>query len=140
MSINETRDHRSRLLLYPLVGALVIVFVPVAIALASSSGSNATPSKGPVPSSAVYGGNIDKNLVPEFIPALDQRGNQVGYVAKDLAIPGPSAGPNDTPIPVYASDLKTQVGHMVNGIGFVPLGRSVDSTPSLVPTAIPESP
>jgi hypothetical protein len=71
--------------------------------------------------------------VPDFIPALARDGTTIaGYVPKASliesggVIPGtPSNPPQASPDPVYADDLTTLVGHMVPGVGFVPLDSSV---------------
>jgi hypothetical protein len=114
--------------------------VAVAAAVAGSSGgiiaADRLRTKGPIPEAAFkVGAPIDKSLVPDFIPAAGPNGEVVGFVAKDLAIPdGESAALEMDSIPVYASDLKTIVGHMVAGIGFVPLGSTSDSMPAPIST------
>jgi hypothetical protein len=92
------------------------------------------PTKGPMPDKASppQGGPIFGSLVPDFIPALARDGTTIaGYVHKQYligpldALPGtPSNPPQQPPEPVYAEDLTTLVGHMVPGVGFVPLGAS----------------
>ena len=92
------------------------------------------PTKGPMPDNASppQGGPIYGSLVPDFIPALTRDGTTIaGYVPKKYligpldALPGtPSNPPQQPPEPVYAEDLTTLVGHMVPGVGFVPLGAS----------------
>jgi hypothetical protein len=108
--------------------ATAVVLTPVAVSFATSSG----PSKGPIPDAAfVPGQPIDKDQVPDFIPALDQAGIEVGYVDKNLAIPEGAQIGQDRDIPVYASDLKTVVGRMVPGKGFVPVGKPDGSVPDI---------
>lgn len=95
------------------------------------------PTKGPIPDEASppQGGPIYPALVPDFIPALARDGTTIaGYVPKVSliesrgVIPGtPSNPPQEPPEPVYAEDLTTLVGHMVPGVGFVPLGSAVPS-------------
>lgn len=71
-------------------------------------------TKGPIPQDAVDdNGRLDESRVPDFIPALNQQGEIAGYV-RHCAIASGGA------ITVYADDLKTQVGHMIPGQGFVP--------------------
>jgi hypothetical protein len=108
--------------------ASIIVGVTFAVSLAGSP----APTKGPIPPNAWTANGVDKSLVPDYIPALDQAGNQVGYVSKDLAIT--NGAPPTQPIPVYASDLQTIVGYMYPGRGFVPLGTSPDAVPTIVVT------
>jgi len=97
----------------------------------------AGPTRGPIPPEAFRGsgGEIDRSLVPDFIPALSPDGEVVGWVSKDLAVPEADSAARDV-IPVYADDLQTIVGHMVRGHGFVPAG--VDLRPLL--DAIPTPP
>jgi hypothetical protein len=71
-------------------------------------------TKGPIPEDAINdAGMLDESRVPDFIPALDQSGEIAGYV-RYCAIHAGGA------IPVYADDLKTVLGHMIPGRGFVP--------------------
>lgn len=94
------------------------------------------PTKGPIPPDAAppEGGAIDEALVPDFVSAYGQDGVTIaGYVPKELllhsgSVPGtPDNPPQDQPLPVYAEDLTTLVGHMVAEVGFVPL--SSESAP-----------
>jgi hypothetical protein len=71
-------------------------------------------TKGPIPEDAINdAGIIDETRVPDFIPALDPQGEIAGYV-RYCALHAGGA------VDVYADDLKTVVGHMVPGKGFVP--------------------
>jgi len=71
-------------------------------------------TKGPIPPDAINdAGMLDETRAPDFIPALDQRGQIAGYV-RLCAISAGGA------VPVYGDDLETVVGHMVPGRGFVP--------------------
>jgi hypothetical protein len=98
------------------------------------------PTKGPIPDNASppQGGPIYPALVPDFVPALARDGTTIaGYVPKTYLIqsggvlPGtPSNPPQASPAPVFAEDLTTLVGHIVPGVGFVPLGSSVPSAVS----------
>jgi hypothetical protein len=71
-------------------------------------------TKGPIPPDAINdAGMLDERRVPDFIPALDQRGEIAGYVRHCAIMAGGA-------VPVYGDDLKTVVGHMIPGRGFVP--------------------
>jgi hypothetical protein len=118
------------------LAGLVVLTVAVVIAAGAANGGPLT--KGPIPSQAIQNGAFDKALIPDFIPALDRNGQVAGYVAKDLAIA--DGAPTDSPIPVYAADLTTLVGHMYSGRGFVPLGTSPDSVPVIPATVGGDSP
>lgn len=114
------------------------------------------PTKGRIPEEATprEGGEINMALVPDFVSTLGGPTGEtmVGYVPKDLLFnprlePGgtPEDPPQDVPMPVYGEDLKTLVGHMVAGQGFVPLGSSpapsvAVGSPSAGPSADPWGP
>lgn len=86
------------------------------------------PSKGPVP--AAVHGKLPWNLVPDYISVAGPNGKVVGYAPRsDLFLPPLYSGPvpngfGSTPVPVYASNLTTLVGHLYPSIGYVPLGSS----------------
>lgn len=96
------------------------------MALAKSHTRGAAPN----PTGAVP--TVDPAAMPDFIPATDRDSDtQVGWVRSvDVLDPTlPQAGPDAQGIafearriPVYADDLKTVVGHMVDGRGFQKLG------------------
>ncbi len=95
----------------------------------------ATPTRGPIPPEAFpeAGGEIDRGLVPAFIPALGQTGEQVGWIAKELAVPVVDDG-SRLVIPVVGDDLRTVVGHMVARHGFAPLGTDLAPLLEALPT------
>lgn len=86
----------------------------------------AAPSKGPLPDAAVTkDGEILIEQAPDYISVLDQRGEIAGFVKRDLVL-----GDGDDEVwPVYAEDLKTLVGHMVAGKGYVALGVDPGTVP-----------
>jgi hypothetical protein len=91
-------------------------------------------TKGPIPENASPpgGGEVNDALVPDFVSAWAEDGVTIaGYVPKGFLfhasglIPGSlSDPPQAEPVPVYAEDLTTLVGHMVPGAGYVALGSS----------------
>jgi hypothetical protein len=80
-------------------------------------------------------GHIDQSKVPDFISTFGRNGKVVGYVPKAYLFPSVSATPSvgESPVggvdPVYASDLRTLVGHIYPGVGYVPLGTDPSSEP-----------
>lgn len=83
-------------------------------------GCVSTPSKGTMPPQA----DRQQNAVamPDFIAVGGRNGEIVGYVSKDYFLQeraGPGRGAAD-PWPVYGDDLRTIVGYLVSGKGFVP--------------------
>ena len=78
-------------------------------------------------------GAPDASAAPDFIAVAAPDGGIAGYVPKAYLFPDVSVAngrPGPTDVPVYGEDLRTLVGHMVAGRGFVPVG--VD--PLTVPT------
>lgn len=107
-----------RLLMLPLAALVIAACSPV--------GTKGTmPPGGP-------NGDIDPRAVPDFIAVAVGNGGELGYVRKELLLPAPttySELPHRDPLPVYADDLRTLIGHIIEGKGFVPLG--VD--PAMIP-------
>ncbi len=107
------------------------------------------PTKGPMPpdASPPLGGEVFDALVPDFVATVGRDGTAiVGYTPKAYLIgpfpeiPGsPSNPPQEPPAPVYGEDLTTLVGHMVAGVGFVPLGATAPPAASamVAPSAAP---
>jgi hypothetical protein len=113
---------------------LVVVAVTTLVTSLVSSGGAAhmksTLTYGQMPTPA-RGGQLDLRKVPDFV-AVGSGGKIDGYEPRAYLFS--TAGKPVSPMvgavgPVYARDLKTLVGHMVPGVGFVPLGRSPDSEP-----------
>lgn len=99
----------------------------LAIALVTSmmaSGCSPAASKGTMPPPGPNG-VVDASAAPDFIAVAGRDGGIAGYARKDDVL-----GLHDAAVPVYGDDLRTVVGQMVPGRGFVPAG--VD--PSVVPT------
>lgn len=89
-------------------------------------------SKGTMPPPGVNA-QVDASGAPDFVAVASEDGGIAGYAPKEFLFPEPTtvAGrPDDPEIPVYADDLRTLIGHMVPGKGYVPL----DVDPSTVPT------
>jgi len=114
--------------------AAVVVLVILTAATDGFGGFNvAFPSRGPVPINAVVNGHIDLSRVPDFVSDISN-GRVVGYTPRaDLfasASNGEHLGVVVAPAakPVYGSDLKTLVGHLYPGVGFVPTGTPPSSS------------
>jgi hypothetical protein len=90
---------------------------------------SAAATKGTVPSSTTHG-TFDTKKVPDFIATLGRNGQVVGYVPREYLIPSTNQPVKVGDVaPVYAANLKTLVGHMYPGVGFVPLGKSIQTLP-----------
>lgn len=135
MTRTTRQFHRFRLLSSASI-AFASAFLVAALAVSVSAGSLVT--KGPIPETAFLpGGDIDVRLVPDFVPVWARDGETIaGYVPKQFVLnpipPGVSTEPLVVPDqPVLGPDLKSIVGHMVAGKGFVPIGVSPESIPNI---------
>lgn len=130
-------SSKRKLNLWAAAVGLVAAGVLTPVAIASATSAPTVHSKGPIPESA-WGANgqLDMSKVPDFIPALDQAGALVGYIDKKLAMPPDGNRPPPAAIPVYASDLKSVVGRMVPGKGFVAAGKPDSSVPDIPVTGV----
>ena len=79
-------------------------------------------------------GNVDASAVPDFIAYAGRTDRIIGWVPKSYLLEPEQRchGPQCDPIPVYADDLQTLIGHDVPGRGFVALGDD--------PAGVPERP
>jgi hypothetical protein len=84
------------------------------------------PTKGNLPQNYAVSpnGSIDYKTIPDFI-SVTKNHKTVGYVpSRDVfGIANAPDGGGLRIVPVYASDLKTLVGHVYPFEGFVPLGK-----------------
>ncbi len=101
----------------------------VVIVAGSAAAGMLIPTKGTLP--YVGNGTLQWQQVPDYIAVATSSGALAGYAPRsDVLLPASDNGkpvPNgfgSVPVPVYASNLKTLVGHLYPGIGFVPLGTS----------------
>lgn len=80
---------------------------------------------GRVPDSAFNNaGGIDTLQVPDYVlVAGDTNEDFVGYVKSEDIVPREHGSDIPDVIEVFGADLKTVVGHMHAGRGFVPLGQ-----------------
>ncbi len=121
------------------VSGTALAFVATLVIVFSSSGPshpNGTTvdlTKGTIPSST--NGAIDSKKVPDFISAVGRNGKIVGYIPRTYLLPAQANQPVSSKVggvaPVYASNLKTLVGHFYPGVGFVPLGTSPAAQPCI---------
>ena len=100
-----------------------LVFGFVLIGVIEGAEADSEHTVGRLPDEFFAAGRAASNM-PDFIPALDNSGAIVGYMASgNLDV---SAGP----IPVYGADLVTVIGHHIADIGFVPEGDDPADYPS----------
>jgi hypothetical protein len=119
------------------VTGTAVAFVAAAVILVNSSSTGHLPSssagetKGTMPPPTKSGG-IDLEKVPDFI-SVTAGGTIVGYAPRNYLIPAPTSPAQNSlvggVVPVYGPDLKTLLGHMYPGIGWVPLGSSPAAPP-----------
>jgi hypothetical protein len=112
--------------------AVTIAF-GLAIFLFASSACGLGASRGTMPP-ADANGEVDPSAVPDFIAYAGRTDQIIGWVPKSYLIDPAQhcRGPQCEPIPVYADDLSTLIGHDVPGRGFVPVGAD--------PATVPERP
>jgi hypothetical protein len=96
----------------------------LALLLAACSLLPATGSKGTMPPPGANG-KVDPAAVPDFV-AVAGPISTVGYVAKEAVL-----NPVEVSWPVYAEDLRTVVGHLEPGRGFVPAGVDPNTVPTI---------
>jgi PASTA domain len=105
------------------------------------SGALVGLTKGTMPSST--SGMVSTTKVPDFISAVGRNGKLVGYIPKGYLLPAQTNQAVNSKLgavaPVYASNLKTLVGHFYPGVGFVPLGQSPASEPCTPVTTFEQS-
>ena len=109
------------------------VALGMGVVLLALSACGLGASRGTMPPAGANG-QVDPSSVPDFIAYVGGTDRIIGWVPKSYLLePGQHCtGLQCDPIPVYADDLVTLIGHDVPGRGFVPVG--VD------PAALPEQP
>jgi PDZ domain len=100
--------------------AEVQVRAPLPATIGRAKATRECPITGVAPNGKTYGTVPDdptgRAKTPDYIAVKPQNGGTAGYLNKaDMLRQGPQS------LPVYACDLTTVVGHLVSGIGFVPL-------------------
>jgi hypothetical protein len=128
----------GRLAVLSVFAAALVTFGAIAFA-ANLFGSGGTPPSTPSLTAGtvpfpVQGGSVNPKRIPDFIETVGRTGKVVGYVPRAYLFPvarvnAPVSSKLGDVSPVYARDLKTLVGHMYPGVGFVPLGTSPTSEP-----------
>jgi hypothetical protein len=109
--------------------ALAVLVVALVAACAPFASKGTMPPPGP-------NGAEDPSAMPDFIAVAGRDTGIAGYARKEDVLT-----PADSPYPVYGEDLRTIVGHMVAGVGFVPLGTDPAAMPTFEVSAAPaESP
>jgi hypothetical protein len=96
-------------------------------------GCSPTASKGTLPPPGPNG-DVDPAVAPDFIAVTGRDGGIAGYAPKRFLFPEPAKTtglPVLPDIPVYAEDLRTVVGHMVAGKGFVAIGVDAGTVPEI---------
>lgn len=99
----------------------------------SAMGCSPLATKGTMPPPGPNG-QLEVSLAPDFIAVAGRDGGIAGDVPKAYLFPEPTSTvgrPDLPPYPVYAEDLRTLVGHMVAGKGFVPLGVDSAAIPNI---------
>jgi hypothetical protein len=79
-------------------------------------------------------GEVDPSTAPDFIAVAGQDAGIAGYARKDDVL-----RVSDGAFPVYGDDLRTLVGHLVPGKGFVPVGVDWATVPTIAVEVAPSS-
>jgi hypothetical protein len=111
----------------PIIATLAVGVVLLLMA----GGCSPLSSKGTMPPPGANG-EADPSAAPDFIAVAGRDGGIAGYIPKHFLFPEPTTTtgiPVQPDWPVYADDLRTLVGHMVAGKGFVPLGVDPATVP-----------
>lgn len=115
------------------LGACVLAFGTVVVLTAvqpGGQGEHSLATMGTIPSP--LNGRIDLAAVPDFVAVAGPDGYLAGYARRSAIFPGASAPITGAPpgggvVTVYASDLRTVVGHVYPGDGFVVVGTDPSS-------------
>ena len=94
------------------------------VVLTALTGCSPLATKGTLPPPGPNG-EIDPSSAPDFLAVAGQDVAIAGYARREDVL-----GVGDSAFPVYADDLRTVIGHMIPGKGFVPEGTD----PAAVPT------
>jgi hypothetical protein len=100
--------------------ALCIVALAVMFAACSSFAT-----KGSMPPPGPHG-VVEVSAAPEFIVAADRGSGVAGYARREDVLSG-----TDRAFPVYGYDLRTVVGQVVPGKGFIPVGVDPNTVPKI---------
>lgn len=111
---------------------VVAMLVGLLASLAICAACNIGASRGTMPP-ADANGHVDPSAVPDFVGYVGQTDHVIGWVPKSYFLDPAQhcTGPQCDPIPVYADDLTTLIGHDVPGRGFVPVGVDPATVPAL---------
>ena len=102
-----------------------------------SQGHLTAQTKGTIPTA--QDGRIDFEKAPDYVSVVGKSGKIVGYAPKAYILPSTAANQPENPklgsvAPVFGNDLKTLVGHLFPGVGFVAVGGSPSAACSPVGT------
>lgn len=82
-------------------------------------------SKGTMPPPGPNG-DVEASSAPDFIAVVGRDAGIADYARKEDVL-----SPGDAPFPVYGDDLRTVVGQMVPGKGFIPAGVDPNTVPKI---------
>ena len=89
------------------------------------AGCSPFASKGTMPPPG-SDGQVDPSSAPDFIAVTGPGADIAGYARKEDVLQ-----PGTGPIPVYGEDLRTVIGQMIPGKGFVPRGVDPGTVPDI---------
>ncbi len=134
----KTAPRKSRWTAVSIACVLVLTGLGLPAWQGGGQGAHSLATMGTVP--APVRGRIDLATVPDFVAVANRSGRLAGYARRSAIFPGASAPVAGVPVgggvvTVYASDLKTVVGHVYPGVGFVVIGTD-PSTADCIPEVV----
>ena len=139
----RVRSRRTSWRFFAISGCVTLFVIGIGAYAAFGRGADRAPgistalTKGTVPST--QNGRIDFKKVPDYVSVAGNSGKIVGYAPKAYMLPSTAANQPENPklgsvAPVFGNDLKTLVGHVYPGVGFVAVGESPSAGCSTVGT------
>jgi hypothetical protein len=141
--IERVQSRQKSWRLFALSGCVVLLVIGIVAYAANGRSAHHAPvistaqTKGTVP--PAQNGRIDFKKLPDYVSVVGKGGKIVGYAPKAYILPSTTANQRENPklgsvAPVFGNDLKTLVGHLYPGAGFVAVGESLSAACSPVGT------
>ena len=107
------------------------ILLTALVAVAVFAGCSPFASKGTMPPPGPDG-EVDPSSAPDFLAVAGRDAGIAGYARKEDVL-----SPGDAPFPVFGDDLRTVVGQMFPGKGFIPVGVDPNTVPKFPVVAGP---
>jgi PASTA domain len=141
--VERVRSRQKSWRFFAITGCAALLVVGIGTYAAFGRGASHSQhhltalTKGTVP--PTQNGRIDYKKVPDYVGVVGSGGAIVGYAPKAYILPSTTANEPGNPklgsvAPVFGTDLKTLVGHLYPGAGFVAVSASPSAACSPVGT------